>query len=217
MATIRMQHQVADFDAWKRLFDSDPLDRPGSGVRSYRISRPVGDDQTVIVDLDFDSPEEATTFKGRLEALWQFLAQGIDTMPCQTCYGVQQIPELVLGFPPPDRDLAEVVKQAVAAGVAGVQSMLQDAIMIVLRAVGSEAREGPRLFSLLPCDAGRFNPFNIKLELPLRLINIDKTCSQNRHPVFRPEFHLGEIALPHNARQHRIFIFKQKVTMPAVV
>jgi hypothetical protein len=35
MPILRIEHPVADFDAWKRTFDSDPLGREQAGVRRY--------------------------------------------------------------------------------------------------------------------------------------------------------------------------------------
>jgi hypothetical protein len=31
MATLRIEHFVDDFDAWKQAFDSDPIGRGGAG------------------------------------------------------------------------------------------------------------------------------------------------------------------------------------------
>jgi hypothetical protein len=52
MPILRIEHPVADFDAWKAAFDGDPLGREQSGVRRYRVLRSVDDpssDQRVIV------------------------------------------------------------------------------------------------------------------------------------------------------------------------
>ena len=35
-------------------FDHDPADRKGSGVRRYRIYRPVDDPHYITLDLEFD-------------------------------------------------------------------------------------------------------------------------------------------------------------------
>jgi hypothetical protein len=66
MYTLQIEHQVRDFSMWRQVFDSDPLDRAGSGVRSFRIYRPVGDD-SVLIELDFDTQEGAVMFLARLE------------------------------------------------------------------------------------------------------------------------------------------------------
>ncbi|HYU40416.1 MAG TPA: hypothetical protein VEM59_11340 [Acidimicrobiia bacterium] len=60
MPILRIEHPVADFDAWKRAFDSDPLGREQAGVRRYSVLRPVGDPNYVLVDLEFDSSSEAS-------------------------------------------------------------------------------------------------------------------------------------------------------------
>jgi len=70
MATIKMQHTVADFDGWKKMFDSDPLDRKGNGVLAYRVTRGVADPNLVMVDLEFGDADAAKAFLVRLEALW---------------------------------------------------------------------------------------------------------------------------------------------------
>jgi hypothetical protein len=54
MPILRIEHPVPDFDAWKRAFDGDPIGRRQSGVRRYRILRPVDDPKYVMVDLEFD-------------------------------------------------------------------------------------------------------------------------------------------------------------------
>ncbi len=71
MATLRLEHAVSDFDLWKAAFDRDPIDRAGSGVRGYRIHRPVDDPAYVVVDLDFDTVSAAEAFHDALEKLWQ--------------------------------------------------------------------------------------------------------------------------------------------------
>lgn len=71
MAMVRMQHTVRDYADWKAMFDADPLDRKGSGVTAYRISRPVDDSGLVMIDLDFERREQADQFLVRLRELWR--------------------------------------------------------------------------------------------------------------------------------------------------
>ncbi len=59
---VRIEHGIQSFDAWKRAFDSDPLGRQNSGVRRYRILRPTGDPNYVMIDLEFDSSSKAQAF-----------------------------------------------------------------------------------------------------------------------------------------------------------
>lgn len=72
MTTIlRIEHSVPEFDGWKKIFDSDPLDREKSGVRRYRILRPVDDPKYVMIDLEFDSADKAEAFRAALRDLWR--------------------------------------------------------------------------------------------------------------------------------------------------
>lgn len=70
MPTLRIQHSVPAFDAWKRAFDADPVDRKGSGVRRHRIHRSVRDANFVMIDLEFDTLAEAEAFLEKLKVLW---------------------------------------------------------------------------------------------------------------------------------------------------
>ena len=64
-----MRYELDDYDAWRTIFDKDPLDRRASGVRRYRIARDTADSTAVLVDLDFDTLGEAEAFHGRLRTL----------------------------------------------------------------------------------------------------------------------------------------------------
>jgi hypothetical protein len=66
MYTLLIEHAVNGFDAWKQSFDSDPADRAGSGVVSYRVSRPVDDSQRVLIELDFAGREQAESMVNTL-------------------------------------------------------------------------------------------------------------------------------------------------------
>lgn len=70
MPILRIQHAVPDFERWKLAFDSDPMDRKGSGVRRYGVHRAVDDPNFVMIDLEFDSIHEAEAMLERLRTLW---------------------------------------------------------------------------------------------------------------------------------------------------
>lgn len=70
MLVLRIEHPVDDYEAWKRAFDGDPLDRKGSGVRSYRVMRGVDDPRFVTVDLVFDDRDAAESMRSALHGLW---------------------------------------------------------------------------------------------------------------------------------------------------
>lgn len=70
MTTLRIEHKIAGYDGWKKAFDSDPLNRKQSGVKRYRIYQPTDDTNFVIIELDFDSLEQAQTAKTALQNIF---------------------------------------------------------------------------------------------------------------------------------------------------
>ena len=67
MHILRIEHPVPNYDAWKAAFDSDPIDREGSGVSRYRILRTTDDPNYVVIDLKFDSASEAEAVRAALD------------------------------------------------------------------------------------------------------------------------------------------------------
>jgi hypothetical protein len=70
MPILRIEHAVPDFDSWKQAFDSDPADRKGSGVRRYRVLRSVEDPNYVMIDLEFDTLDEAEGLLATMRRVW---------------------------------------------------------------------------------------------------------------------------------------------------
>jgi hypothetical protein len=70
MPTLRIEHVIRDYDLWKAAFDRDPGGRERSGVRRYRISRPIDDPNYVIIDLDFDDATAAEAFAAAMIVVW---------------------------------------------------------------------------------------------------------------------------------------------------
>jgi hypothetical protein len=70
MATLQIEHPISDFDVWRKAFEADPVRRKESGVRRYRVFRPVDDPRYVKIDLDFDTVDEAQAFRSALQGLW---------------------------------------------------------------------------------------------------------------------------------------------------
>ena len=69
--SLQIRNTVHDFEAWKVAFDKYERFRADHGVRSYRVLRRADDAQDVQVILDFDTPEAAVEFRGRLEQIWR--------------------------------------------------------------------------------------------------------------------------------------------------
>jgi len=70
MAMLHIQHNVRNFEGWKRAFDGDPVDRKACGVRRYRVHRSVADPSLVMIDLEFDTVAEADKLLEKLRRLW---------------------------------------------------------------------------------------------------------------------------------------------------
>jgi hypothetical protein len=71
MATVHIENTVRDFEEWKATFDKFDRFRAEKNTRSYRVSRQVDEPNNVVIDLDFDSVEEATEFRAALQKIWQ--------------------------------------------------------------------------------------------------------------------------------------------------
>lgn len=70
MVILQIEHAVLNFEGWKQAFDSDPVGRQQSGVRRYRILRPVDDPNYVMIELEFDSLSEAEALLAALRKVW---------------------------------------------------------------------------------------------------------------------------------------------------
>jgi hypothetical protein len=80
-AILRIEHPVPDYDRWKAAFDADPIGRDRMGVRRHRILRPIDDTARVVVDLEFDSADDADRMLGELRTLWSRVEGTIMTSP----------------------------------------------------------------------------------------------------------------------------------------
>lgn len=72
MPILHIEHQVADFDMWKRNgFDADPIGRTKAGVRRHRVSRATDDPNHVMIELEFDTMPQAEAMHAALKKLWR--------------------------------------------------------------------------------------------------------------------------------------------------
>lgn len=62
MPTLHIEHSIVDFDVWTTAFRRFADIRAKAGVRRHRVLRPVDDPKYVVIDLDFDTVDEATSF-----------------------------------------------------------------------------------------------------------------------------------------------------------
>ena len=81
MTILQIEHRVSDYGEWKKLFDSDPGDRAGSGVKAHRLASPSGDDSLVLIELHFDDTAKAEAMLEKLRKIWGNVSGGIMTSP----------------------------------------------------------------------------------------------------------------------------------------
>ena len=67
MATLHIEHEISDFATWADAFNKFAEPRRAAGVRAERIQQPVGDPHYVVIDLDFDTADQAAGFQQFLE------------------------------------------------------------------------------------------------------------------------------------------------------
>lgn len=68
MATLHIEHPITDLQTWLTAFGAFAEARQRGGVRAHRVYQPVDDDKYIVVELDFDSADEAERFKRFLES-----------------------------------------------------------------------------------------------------------------------------------------------------
>jgi ribose 5-phosphate isomerase len=81
MIILQIEHPVPDYNGWKKAFDSDPMGRKQSGVKRYKIYRQNDNANNVIVDLEFDTLDEAKNLQAKLKQLWNQVEGKIITGP----------------------------------------------------------------------------------------------------------------------------------------
>lgn len=71
MTTLHIEHAISDFETWSGAYSIAAPFREAAGVRAARVSQPEGDPYYVVVQLDFDTADEAKGFRSFLvENIW---------------------------------------------------------------------------------------------------------------------------------------------------
>jgi hypothetical protein len=68
MPTLHIEHPITDFDTWAAAFSNFAEARERAGVRAHRVRRPIGDPNYLVIELDFDTNEQAESFLGFLKS-----------------------------------------------------------------------------------------------------------------------------------------------------
>lgn len=71
MFQLHIEHPVPDYDNWKKAFESDPVNRKKMGVRNFRILRPVDNLNYVIIDLEFETVQNAEALLNAMREVWK--------------------------------------------------------------------------------------------------------------------------------------------------
>ena len=74
MYTLSIEHSITDFSTWKQAFDRFAPARAQAGVKGDRVRRLADDDRYLVIELDFDTKENAEEFR-------QFLATVVWSNP----------------------------------------------------------------------------------------------------------------------------------------
>ncbi len=131
--------------------------------------------------------------KGRfnIQALRQFMSNGVREYPCQECFKSYPITKLLLGFEelPIDIQLREIKEQ-----LAGMDSRIAYYFMATMNAIADEAKNGPRLFTFRTRETG----LSLK-PLLSRPLEIQLWCEAEgcQHPVIESGKGVYPIDMPH--------------------
>ncbi len=71
MVILQIEHPVLNYEAWQKAFDSDPVNRKQSGVRHYRVLRPIDNPNYAIIELEFDSLDKAEGLLAAMRGVWR--------------------------------------------------------------------------------------------------------------------------------------------------
>lgn len=69
MTTLHIEHAISDFGVWNAAFERFADVRQKYGVRAQRVQHPVDDPHYIVIDLDFDTADDAGRFLGFLQGI----------------------------------------------------------------------------------------------------------------------------------------------------
>jgi hypothetical protein len=95
------------------------------------------------------------TGRFNVKALQEFLAKGSGVFPCQECFQLHSISDLLMGFE--ERSLEEQLlelQREMRERFDGLDSRIANYFMSMMRAIADEAKHGPRLFTFRTRETG---------------------------------------------------------------
>jgi heme-degrading monooxygenase HmoA len=81
-----VRHRVADFDAWRKVYDDFASIQAEHGVQAHQVLRSIENPNDVIVTHTFDSREAAKAFFVRPELKEAMSKAGVSTDSVQVSY-----------------------------------------------------------------------------------------------------------------------------------
>jgi len=81
MFILQIEHEVFNFEGWKKAFNNDPMDRKKAGVKCYHIFQRADNPNFVVIDLEFEDLSEAESTLAALKILWGSIAGKIMMNP----------------------------------------------------------------------------------------------------------------------------------------
>jgi hypothetical protein len=67
---LSIEHPVPSYEKWKAAFESDPVGREKMRVRRYQILRPLDNPNYVMIQLEFDTANDAEALLNAMRAVW---------------------------------------------------------------------------------------------------------------------------------------------------
>ena len=81
-----VRHRVADFDAWRKVYDGFAPIQAEHGVHAHQVLRSIENPNDVTVEHTFDSPEAAREFFARPELKEAMSKAGVDADSVEISY-----------------------------------------------------------------------------------------------------------------------------------
>jgi uncharacterized protein len=76
MTILMIDYHVEDFNRWKAVFDSDPMDRTSHGVVKHWIYRDPDDSNHHVLGMEFVGVGRAKAFREALAPMWEVSGAG---------------------------------------------------------------------------------------------------------------------------------------------
>jgi hypothetical protein len=67
MPTLHIEHRITDLVTWTAAFDRFAEIRRRAGVTSEAVRQLHGDDRSIVIDLEFETTDDAEAFRRFLE------------------------------------------------------------------------------------------------------------------------------------------------------